>query len=50
MSGVVKAELLDLAKEFGAAESLAKPITPEWKTVVDHLRRAAEPNAKAGER
>ncbi len=49
MSGVVKAELLDLAKEFGALESLSKPITPEWKVVVDHLRRAAEPRTKINE-
>ena len=48
MSGVVKSDLLEVAKTFGAAESLAKPITPEWKTIVDHLRRAREPKAGAG--
>ena len=40
MSGVVKADLLQMAKVFGASESLAKPITPEWKLIVDHLRRS----------
>ena len=47
MSGVVKADFLEFAKTFGAAESLAKPITPEWKTIVDH-RRAREPKSGAG--
>uniref|UniRef100_Q01ZS8 Response regulator receiver protein n=1 Tax=Solibacter usitatus (strain Ellin6076) TaxID=234267 RepID=Q01ZS8_SOLUE len=48
MSGVVKDDLLKVAKAFGATESLAKPITPEWKTIVDHLRHTRESKSGAG--
>ena len=48
MSGVVKEDLLKLAKSFGATASLAKPITPEWKTIVDHLRQTRESKSGAG--
>jgi CheY-like chemotaxis protein len=30
---------LEDAKVFGADEALSKPITPDWKTTVDRLRR-----------
>jgi DNA-binding NtrC family response regulator len=50
MSGVVKADLLEVAKEFGAAESLTKPITPEWKLIVDHLRQVPKSKMDASGR
>ncbi|HLK50629.1 MAG TPA: response regulator [Bryobacteraceae bacterium] len=30
--------LIELAKEFGAIEILRKPITPEWKPIVERAR------------
>ena len=30
--------VLELAREFGAVEFLQKPVTPEWKSVVERVR------------
>lgn len=34
--------IVELAKEFGAVEILRKPITPEWKPVVERVRGMAD--------
>ena len=38
MNGAMKTSLLRGAKEFGVVEVLHKPITPEWKPVVERIR------------
>ncbi len=39
VSGVVNEAALESAKEFGAIETLRKPITRDWKPVIDRIRR-----------
>jgi CheY-like chemotaxis protein len=36
--GAVKASVLEATKEIGVVETLKKPITPEWKPVVERIR------------
>jgi len=39
ISGVAQPHVLESATSFGAAAVLAKPITREWKVVVDRIRK-----------
>lgn len=49
ISGVAQGEVLESAKVVGAIEVLPKPITPEWKKVVDHFRSVrAEASTQSG--
>ena len=41
ISGVLQVDALESAKLFGAAEVLQKPVTPEWKPVVERIRATA---------
>jgi CheY-like chemotaxis protein len=34
--------VIELAQEFGAVEILRKPVTPEWKPVVERVRAMAD--------
>jgi len=36
-----KADIIERAEEFGAVEILKKPITPEWRPVVERVRATA---------
>ena len=36
--GAVKASVLEATKNIGVVETLKKPITPEWKSVVERIR------------
>jgi CheY-like chemotaxis protein len=45
MSGVLQPDVLESAKALGAAAVLRKPITPEWKTVVNDIRESKPRNA-----
>ena len=36
--GAVKASVLEATKEIGVVETLKKPVTPEWKPVVERIR------------
>jgi CheY-like chemotaxis protein len=36
--GAVKASVLEATKEIGVVETLMKPVTPEWKPVVERIR------------
>ncbi|HTW63417.1 MAG TPA: response regulator [Bryobacteraceae bacterium] len=38
ISGAVKASVLEATKDLGVVEVLNKPITPEWKPVVERIR------------
>lgn len=38
ISGVFQKHVLESAKAVGAADTLAKPITPEWKTAIAAAR------------
>src|SRR6266853_6920612 len=38
IAGALKASVLEATKEFGVVEVLTKPITPEWKPVVERIR------------
>jgi CheY-like chemotaxis protein len=38
VSGAVKASLLEIGRDVGIVEVLKKPITPEWKPVVERIR------------
>ena len=38
ISGAVKASVLQATKDLGVVEVLKKPITPEWKPVVERIR------------
>ena len=38
ISGVLSEQTLEQAKELGVVEVLHKPITPEWKPVVERVR------------
>ena len=38
IAGAMKASVLEATKEFGVVEVLNKPITPEWKRVVERIR------------
>jgi CheY-like chemotaxis protein len=38
ISGAIKSSILDATKEMGVVEVLSKPITPEWKPVVERIR------------
>ena len=38
ISGVMKASVLKATKELGVVEVLKKPVTPEWKPVVERIR------------
>jgi CheY-like chemotaxis protein len=40
ISGVFQPDVLESAKALGATAVLRKPITPEWKTVVDEIRES----------
>ena len=44
MSGVVKQQLLENAKAFGAVETLSKPATADWKVLVGRLRSTQPAN------
>ena len=37
-AGAMRASVLKATKEFGIVEVLTKPITPEWKPVVERIR------------
>jgi CheY-like chemotaxis protein len=39
VSGVYQATALESAKALGAAAVLSKPVTAEWRAVVDRVRR-----------
>lgn len=39
VSGVVSESVLESAREFGARETLRKPISGEWKPAIERLRR-----------
>ena len=41
MSGVFQSNVLESAMAFGAADALHKPITAEWKVVMDRVRGQA---------
>ena len=41
VSATPKKIVLELAKEFGAVEILQKPITAQWKPVVERIRATA---------
>jgi DNA-binding NtrC family response regulator len=36
--GAVKASVLEATKQLGIVEALKKPVTPEWKLVVESIR------------
>lgn len=36
--GAVKASVIEATKRFGVVAALEKPITPEWKPVVERIR------------
>ncbi|HEV2689540.1 MAG TPA: response regulator [Bryobacteraceae bacterium] len=36
--GAIKASVLEATREFGVVETLRKPITAEWKPVVERVR------------
>ena len=38
IAGALKASVLEATKEFGVVEVLKKPITPDWKPVVERIR------------
>ena len=38
IAGAIKASVLEATKELGVVEVLKKPITPEWKPVVERIR------------
>src|ERR1041384_1226921 len=40
ISGVYCGEVLESAKALGANETLRKPFTPAWNSVIDRVRRA----------
>jgi DNA-binding response OmpR family regulator len=42
MSGVCQSEVLECAKLIGAAETLRKPITPEWNLAIARVRAAGD--------
>lgn len=41
IDGAPESGILKLAKELGAVEILHKPVTPEWKPVVERVRATA---------
>jgi CheY-like chemotaxis protein len=43
ISAVLSEAELDTAKQLGAVEVLHKPITPEWKPVVERIRAVRHP-------
>jgi CheY-like chemotaxis protein len=42
ISGVFQRNVLESAKVFGAVDALQKPITPEWKSVVERFQEKAQ--------
>jgi CheY-like chemotaxis protein len=38
IAGAMRASVLKATEEFGVVEVLTKPITPEWKPVVERIR------------
>ena len=38
IAGAMRASVLEATKDFGVVEVLNKPITPEWKPVVERIR------------
>ena len=44
IAGALKASVLEATKEFGVVEVLTKPITPEWKPVVERIRARRPPS------
>ena len=42
MSGIVKEHILATAKAYGAVEVLAKPATPDWKTLIGQVHEASQ--------
>jgi DNA-binding NtrC family response regulator len=46
IGGEVQTQLLETAREMGAAETIRKPITREWRGILDRVRQGAAAGGK----